>query len=88
MISKSELAKIAAYDTKGLICVHEELITERMILDKDMSEFLHLNEQTMSYDVSKYEDIWKVYHKMSAAYSELIQVLTLTEFYMKRYSLI
>ena len=88
MISKSELAKIAAYDTKGLIGVHEELIAERMILDKDMSEFLHLNEQTMSYDVSKYEDIWKVYHKMSAAYSELIQVLTLTEFYMKRYSLI
>ena len=88
MITKQELANIAAYNSRGLLTIHHDLIMERMKMDKEMSDFLHTNEQPMSYEMDNYSDIWKEYKQMGAMYSELAQLITLTEFYMKRYGLL
>lgn len=77
-----DISKIAAYEPAKLETIYQELIVERMKLDKKFSEFLSKNEDKMGEDVGTV--IWRKYREMNSVYTKVVKDLTLCEHYMKR----
>lgn len=73
---------IAAYEPSKLPIIHQELIMERMKLDKKFSTFLEKNEGKMGENVDT--PIWRKYKENLKHYSQVAKDITMTEFYMKR----
>lgn len=76
------IPQIAAYEPAKLPIIHQELVMERMKLDKIFSEFLHENEGMMGENVDT--PIWHEYKEKLKHYSKVAKDIITTEYYLKK----
>lgn len=78
---KVNISYIAATEPERLSSIHNQLLMERMQLDKDISLFLDENTWTMGEDYNS--PIWKKYKTMNNQYSGLVNQINQVEYYMR-----
>lgn len=77
MITQRKLAQIPL---DQLDQVYQELIVERMVMDKFFSDFLDQNNLS---EVDTKTDQWKIYKTNLAQYENLCSLIQITEYYIK-----
>jgi hypothetical protein len=83
-VSYNELVNASTYgDTNKLVSLYQSLIVEKMKLDKFFSMFLDRFSDEMDPKVTNTK-IWKLYNSKTKDYTDLNQVITAAEYYLKK----
>lgn len=85
MITQNEISKIR-YNVNDLTRVKNDLILERMKLDKYMSEYLdtHDLDDTLDESIGNYNtEEWKNYKQKFDEYQNIQRLIFLTDFYLR-----
>lgn len=75
------LSHVAAYEPNRLPSVYQELIGERMIMDKEFSAFLDKNTWTMGEE-NLDSKVWKTYKAMNEKYTAVVKRIKVVEYYL------
>lgn len=83
--AQSTLNKLAfERNIKGIQILRDELVIEKMKLDKFFSMFLNKFERKMDPDKTR-TPIWDLYKKKSKEYSELQRTITIANYYLNKF---
>jgi len=70
-------------DHQGIQTTYNQLLAERMQLDRFFTMFLDKFERKMDSEKPD-TPVWKLYKSKSAEYTELQRTITIAEYYMKK----
>ena len=82
MSNTLNLSKVAAYHPEELQGIYDQLISKRMKMDLEFSDFLRENEFTMGEDV--HTEIWDTYRRMNKSYTEVKEAIIQCTYYMEK----
>ena len=71
-------------DVKGIQSLRDNLVTEKMKLDKFFSMFLNKFERKMDPDKT-HTPIWDLYKKKSKEYNDLQHSITIADYYLNKF---
>ena len=80
--SKIVLAHIEK-DVELIRSTHIELLNLRNRLDRWFSKYIDMFDEKMSASKSS-DPVWKLYHKKSDEYSDVLQTIKTVEYYLKK----
>lgn len=66
-----------------LMDIYIELVNNRSKLDKWFDKYLDMFDDKMN-SLTRSDPIWKLYHKKSDEYSDIVQTIKTAEYYLKK----
>lgn len=81
---ESEIVSAHTFNNREkLMDIYIELVNNRSKLDRWFDKYLDMFDDKMN-SLNRNDPIWKLYHKKSDEYSDLIQTIKTAEYYLKK----